>query len=158
MYIPGKYGGDTGRSINSPGARAATGSSRLSTAQPLVYTLNIPGIYSLNDSLFSVPAANPSSSGFGCPCHWDVFRERNDGGRGRSFRVSCMSGTALPGYFQFQACPARPHSQEQESQVCIGVEQNKNYDSSRRCDCWWIRRNGTLPSSATPATGWSIHA
>ncbi len=50
------------------------------------------------------------------------------------------------------------HSQEQESEVCAGMEQNKNNDSSRRCDCRWIWGNGTLPSSATLATGWSIHA
>ena len=50
MYTPGKYGGDTGGSINSPGARAATEPSRLSTAQPLQcskyneYVWYIPGI------------------------------------------------------------------------------------------------------------------
>ena len=39
-------------------------------------------------------------------------------------------------------------------------QQNKSYYSSRRlgCDCWWSRWNGTLPSSAIPATRWSIHA
>ncbi len=39
-------------------------------------------------------------------------------------------------------------------------QQNKSYDSSRylRCDCWWSRWNGTLPSSAIPASGWSIYA
>ncbi len=41
--------------------------------------------------------------------------------------MSCLSGTALPGYSLFQERPAHPHDQEQESQVCAGVEQNKSY-------------------------------
>jgi hypothetical protein len=39
--------------------------------------------------------------------------------------MSCLSGTASPCYLLLQARPAHPHDQEQESQVCAGVEQNK---------------------------------
>ena len=100
-------------------------------------------------------AANPTSSCFGCLCDWDIFGEQDDRSRGRSVCVSCLSGTAFPGYFQFQACPAHPHYQEQESQVWSGVEQNKNHDAPRRCDSWGFWGNGTLPSAAPPTTGWS---
>ncbi len=37
--------------------------------------------------------------------------------------MSCLSGTALPGNLQFQVRPAHPHDQEQEFQVCAGLEQ-----------------------------------
>ena len=70
---------------------------------------------------------------------------------------SCVSGPALPCSLQFQTRPADPHGQEQESKVCAGVGPNQSYDTSRRCDCWWSWWNGTLPSSATPATGWRIY-
>ena len=71
--------------------------------------------------------------------------------------MSCVSGPALPCSLQFQTRPAHPHGQEQESKVCAGVGPNQSYDTSRRCDCWWSWWNGTLPSSATPATGWRIY-
>ncbi len=73
----------------------------MSTAQPLIYSLNIPGIYT-----------------------WYI------------------PGMAVYSLFQ--------------QPILLAVA--RNYDLSRRCDCWWILGNGTLPSSATPATGWSIHS
>ena len=116
----------------------------------LVYTC-IYLVYSLNDISFSVPAAFAFMCCFVCSCLWHDFGQRNDGGWGRTVCVPCMSGTAISSYFQFQACPARPYAQEQESEVCIRMEQNKTNYSSRRCNCRWIWWNGTLPSSAIPA-------
>jgi hypothetical protein len=65
------------------GASPATGFCSLSTGQHLVYTVDIPGIYlvySWYDNLFLVPTATPSSSCFGCLCHWDPVGDGNDGG------------------------------------------------------------------------------
>ncbi len=44
--------------------------------------------------------------------------------------MSRMSGTQLPGYFQFQARPAGPLRQEQESQMSAGMGKDQSYDSS----------------------------
>ena len=109
-------------------------------------------VYSWYDTLFLAPTATPSSICFGCPCHWDPFGDGNDGDWGRSVCMSCLSGTAFSGGFQFQTRSARAHAQVQESQVCEGVEQNKSYDSSRRCHSWWSWWNGTLASFSTSAT------
>ncbi len=137
------------------GASPATGFCSSSTVRHLVYTVNIPGtylVYSWYDTLFLAPTATPSSSCFDCPCHWDPFGDGNDGDWGRSGCMSCLSGTAFSGGFQFQTRSARAHAQVQESQVCEGVVQNKSYDSSRRCHSRWSWWNGTLPSFSTSAT------
>ncbi len=55
-------------------------------------------------NLFLVSAATPASYLFCCSCLCDHFKDGNHGdwGRGRSVCMSCLSGTALPGYFQLQ--------------------------------------------------------
>ncbi len=69
----------------------------------------------MTSNLSPVSAATPASYLFDCRCLWDHFGDWNDWGQGRSVCMSCLSGTAFPGYFQFQAHPAHPLRQEQVS-------------------------------------------
>ncbi len=62
------------------------------------------------------------------------------------FQAIYCSRRALHTHMTKSKNPKCPHDQEQESQVCVGVEQNKGYYLSRQCDCWWSLWNGALPS------------